>query len=273
MSRPCDACAGTGEIVSARCTDCRGQGRVEGQQTLKVRIPRRRRRRHAAAPDGRGRGRHRGRPARRPLRRDRDAASTRCSSARARISTARCRSRSRRPRSAREVDVPTLEGRVKLEIPEGTQSGQGDAAARARVCRRCARARAAISSLRIFVEVPSELTDAQRELLEEFAEESGDEGVARAQGLPRQAARPVRLSAAARGRVRAASAFARSCARPSVVREQDAAARTRARAGRLVAVERARWLAQRRPSRARSGRPMPPPRRRAQGSGQGARGL
>ena len=39
VSRPCDACAGTGEIVRARCTDCRGQGRVEGQQTLSVRIP------------------------------------------------------------------------------------------------------------------------------------------------------------------------------------------------------------------------------------------
>jgi molecular chaperone DnaJ len=39
VSRPCDACAGTGEIVRQRCNDCRGQGRVEGQQTLNVRIP------------------------------------------------------------------------------------------------------------------------------------------------------------------------------------------------------------------------------------------
>ncbi|MFQ5418098.1 MAG: molecular chaperone DnaJ, partial [Myxococcota bacterium] len=39
ISRPCDACAGAGEIVRERCVDCRGAGRVESEQTISVRVP------------------------------------------------------------------------------------------------------------------------------------------------------------------------------------------------------------------------------------------
>jgi molecular chaperone DnaJ len=39
ISRPCDACGGAGEVVRERCPECRGAGRTEGLQSVKVRVP------------------------------------------------------------------------------------------------------------------------------------------------------------------------------------------------------------------------------------------
>ena len=39
ISRPCDACGGAGEVVRERCTECRGSGRVEGMQSIRVKVP------------------------------------------------------------------------------------------------------------------------------------------------------------------------------------------------------------------------------------------
>jgi molecular chaperone DnaJ len=73
-----------------------------------------------------------------------------------------------------EVDVPTLEGRVKLKVPEGTQSGK--------VMRLRGKGLPSVRSstrgdqlVHIFVEVPTKLTSKQRELLEQFAESTGTE--------------------------------------------------------------------------------------------------
>jgi molecular chaperone DnaJ len=73
-----------------------------------------------------------------------------------------------------EIEVPTLEGKVKLRIPEGTQSGKilrlrGMGLHSLRASGR------GDQQVRIFVEVPTKLTDRQRDLLEEFALESGAE--------------------------------------------------------------------------------------------------
>ena len=73
------------------------------------------------------------------------------------------------------IDVPTLEGKVRLRVPPGTQSG--------RVMRMRAKGIPRTASrtglrgdqmVRINVETPVELTERQRELLEKFAAESGD---------------------------------------------------------------------------------------------------
>ena len=70
-----------------------------------------------------------------------------------------------------EVEVPTLEGKVKLKVPEGTQSGK--------VMRLRGKGLPSLRSpargdqlLHLFVETPTRLTGSQRELLEKFAEES-----------------------------------------------------------------------------------------------------
>jgi molecular chaperone DnaJ len=73
-----------------------------------------------------------------------------------------------------EIDVPTLDGKVKLRIPEGTQSGK--------ILRLRGRGLHTLRSsgrgdqlVRIFVEIPTKLTGRQRDLLEQFAQETGTE--------------------------------------------------------------------------------------------------
>jgi len=170
VSRPCDACAGTGEIVRQRCGDCRGQGRVEGQQTLSVRIP-------PGIDDGtrlrlsgEGEAGIAGGPngdlyvviAIRPHPLfEREGGDLHCQVPVTMVQAA----------LGAEVDVPTLEGVVKLKVPEGTQSGK--------VMRLRGKGLPTLRSssrgdqlLHIFVETPSRLTGSQRELLERFAAET-----------------------------------------------------------------------------------------------------
>jgi molecular chaperone DnaJ len=73
-----------------------------------------------------------------------------------------------------EIEVPTLEGKVKVKIPSGTQSHK--------ILRLKNKGLAKLGSygrgdqlVRIIVEVPSKLTPEQRELLKKFSESSGGE--------------------------------------------------------------------------------------------------
>jgi len=72
------------------------------------------------------------------------------------------------------IDVPTVEGKVKMRIPEGTQSGRvfrmrGRGAPRAGD-----KDRRGDQLVKVQVETPSGLTARQRQLLEEFARISGE---------------------------------------------------------------------------------------------------
>jgi molecular chaperone DnaJ len=173
ISRPCDGCAGAGEIVRERCSDCRGAGRIEGLQTINVRVP--------AGVDegtrlrltGEGEAGVSGGPPGdlyvvisirvHPLF-ERDGPDLHCqvpiSFPQAALGT--------------EIEAPTLEGKVSLRVPEGTQSGK--------VLRLRGKGLPTLRSstrgdqlVHIFVEVPGKLTRRQRELLEEFAAEGGAE--------------------------------------------------------------------------------------------------
>jgi molecular chaperone DnaJ len=73
-----------------------------------------------------------------------------------------------------EIDVPTLAGKVKMKVPEGTQTGKvfnlrGKGVPTLRTAAR------GDQLVHIFVEVPSKLNKRQRELLEAYAEETGTE--------------------------------------------------------------------------------------------------
>jgi molecular chaperone DnaJ len=172
VSRPCSECAGTGEIVRDRCPDCRGQGRVEGQQTINVRIP--------AGVDegtrlrlsGEGEAGISGGPpgdlyvviSVRPHELfEREGPDLHCQVPITMVQAA----------LGAELDVPTLEGKVKLKVPAGTQSGK--------VMRLRGKGLPTLRStsrgdqlLHLFVETPTKLTRAQRELLEQFARESDE---------------------------------------------------------------------------------------------------
>jgi molecular chaperone DnaJ len=171
ISRPCDACGGAGEVVRERCPSCRGQGRVESQQTLTVKIPAGVESGTRLRLSGEGEAGIEGGPpgdlyvdvAVRP---DpfftRDGPDLHCQVPVQFVQAA----------LGAEIDVPTLEGKVTMRIPEGTQSG--------RVLRLAGKGLPALGMrargdllVQIFVEVPTKLTEAQRALLEQFAKESG----------------------------------------------------------------------------------------------------
>ncbi|MCP3986910.1 MAG: molecular chaperone DnaJ [bacterium] len=173
ISRPCEACRGEGFVVRDPCRDCRGSGRKEGQKTIKVRVP-------AGIEDGMrlrvaGEGEagiSGGSPGdlyvvmhmkEHPFF-ERDGpdllAEVPVPLVHATLGT--------------EVEVPTLEGKVKLRIPEGTQPGK--------VLRLRGKGLPSLNGsargdqlVRVFVEVPTKLTGPQRELLEQFAEATGTE--------------------------------------------------------------------------------------------------
>jgi molecular chaperone DnaJ len=81
-----------------------------------------------------------------------------------------------------EIDVPTLDGKVKLSIPEGTQSGRvlrlrgkGLPPLQPRLDPAQLKKLRGDLYVKVFVEVPTRLNARQRELLEEFAAQSGHE--------------------------------------------------------------------------------------------------
>lgn len=173
ISRPCDACRGEGFVVRDPCDGCRGSGRIEGQKKLKVRVP-------PGVEDGmrlrvagEGEAGISGGPpgdlyvvmhvSEHPFF-VRDGRDLHCEVPIPFVHAA----------LGTEVEVPTLEGKVSMRIPEGTQPGK--------VLRLRGKGVPSVGGsargdqlVRIFVEVPTKLTDRQRELLEQFAEDTDTE--------------------------------------------------------------------------------------------------
>lgn len=172
-SGPCQKCRGTGKIIHQPCPACRGMGNVRSQHKLNVTIP-------AGIDDGqtvsvRGQGSvgANGGPAgdllvfiivRPHARFERDGANVVMEQEVSYVQAA----------LGAEIEVPTLDGNVKLNIPEGTQtgsvfrmkgkgipflrgSGRGD------------------QYVTVKVAVPKGLTSSQKELLRQFAASMGDD--------------------------------------------------------------------------------------------------
>lgn len=173
ISRPCDHCSASGWVVRDPCPSCRGRGRVEGRKALKVRIP-------PGVEDGmrlrvagEGEAGIAGGPAGdlyvvihvrpHPLF-TREGSDLACEVPISFVQAA----------LGAEIEVPTLEGKVALRVPEGTQNNK--------VMRLRGKGLPDLRSgdrgdqyVKIFVEVPSRLTEEQRRVLERFAEVSGEE--------------------------------------------------------------------------------------------------
>lgn len=173
ISRPCDACGGAGEIVRERCDECRGAGRIEGMQSIRVKVPAGVEEGMRLRLTGEGEAGIAGGPPGdlfvvmsvkpHPLF-ERDGPDLHCQVPISFVQAA----------LGDEIEVPTLEGKVKLKVPEGTQTGK--------IMRLRGKGLPSLRSsqrgdqlLHVFVETPTKLTKRQRELLTEFAEESGDE--------------------------------------------------------------------------------------------------
>ena len=171
-SSPCSKCRGTGKIIHQPCKTCRGMGSIRRQHKMEIKVP-------AGIDDGQtisktgaGNAGLHGGPAgdllvtvivRPHPRFERDGTSVLLEQE---ISYAQAV-------LGAEVEVPTLDGKVKLNIPEGTQpgavfrlkgkgipylrgSGRGD------------------QFVSVQVKVPKNLTGSQKELLRQFAASMGD---------------------------------------------------------------------------------------------------
>ena len=171
-SSPCSKCRGTGKIIHQPCKTCRGMGNVRRQHKIEINVP-------AGIDDGQtiskpggGNAGVNGGPAgdllvsvivRPHARFERDGTSVLLEQD---ISYAQAA-------LGAEVEVPTLDGKVKLTIPEGTQpgavfrlrgrgipylrgSGRGD------------------QFVTVSIKVPRNLTGSQKELLRQFAASMGE---------------------------------------------------------------------------------------------------
>jgi len=174
IERTCPACGGQGKVISDPCGDCGGAGRVRRDKTLEVTIP-------AGVEDGtrirlagEGEAGLRGGPpgdlyiflsvaAHRLF--HREGANIQCRVP-IPMTTASL---------GGSIEVPSIDGgRAKVTIPAGTQTGnqfrlRGKGMS---VLRSTARGDMFIQAV---VETPVNLTKRQRELLEEFAKEAGDD--------------------------------------------------------------------------------------------------
>ncbi|MFB9886535.1 molecular chaperone DnaJ [Balneatrix alpica] len=174
VQQTCPACHGAGKVIADPCRDCHGRGRVEETKTLNVKIP--------AGVDsgdrirlsGEGEAGLQGGPAgdlyvqvsvrEHPIF-ERDGKNLYCEVPVSIVDAA----------LGGELEVPTLDGRVKLKIPAETQTGKlfrlrGKGVVPVRggapgdlICR-------------VAVETPVNLTARQKELLREFQASMDDEG-------------------------------------------------------------------------------------------------
>ena len=181
VARTCDRCSGSGRSLKRACDACRGAGRVETVQTLSVRVP-------AGVDTGvrlrlsnEGEAGHNGGPPGdlfvvvhvrdHPLF-ERQDADLHCdvplSFAQAALGC--------------EVQVPTLQEKHDLKIPPGSQPDDV-LTLRGRGLPRLRGGPNGDAHYRLVVDVPRKLSARQREILEEFAAESGDEVSPRARGF------------------------------------------------------------------------------------------
>ena len=173
VRRPCPSCNGSGKKIESPCVTCGGTGRKKVKKNLKVKIP-------AGVYDGAqvrvsGEG----------------EAGTNGGASGDLFIVVRIKEHSIFERDGAdlhcempitfpqatlgsEVDAPTLDGKVKIKIPAGTESGRvfrlrGHGVKDVRVRQQ------GDLYVRVQIAVPKKLTDKQKELLKAFAEETGDE--------------------------------------------------------------------------------------------------
>jgi molecular chaperone DnaJ len=173
VERTCSRCRGTGRIVLNPCKSCRGSGLVTAQSTLEVTIPPGVDNGATKVVTGAG---NRSRP-------DRAAGELEIN---IRVKPHAFFRRSGddvvctvpitfvQAALGGEIPVPTLDGKGKLRVPAGTQPGSVLRIKGKGVPRRAGLGRGD-QLVEVTIEVPTKLTDKQRRLLEQLAQELGEE--------------------------------------------------------------------------------------------------
>ncbi|BBF64407.1 molecular chaperone DnaJ [Acidithiobacillus sp. 'AMD consortium'] len=172
VTRPCPQCNGSGKVIKEPCTNCHGHGRVRKNRDLQVKVPAGVDTGDRIRLNGEGEAGERGSPSGdlyiqvRVLPHalfERDGDDLHCAVPVHFTTMA----------MGGELEVPTLTGRAKVQIAPGTQSGT--------VFRLRGKGIKGVRSklngdlhCQLQVEVPVHLSARQKELLEEFAREGGD---------------------------------------------------------------------------------------------------
>lgn len=173
VQQTCPTCRGEGTVISDPCDACHGQGRVEKTKTLSVKIPAGVDTGDRVRLSGEGEAGTHGGPAgdlyvqvnvREHAIFERDGRHLYCEVPISFIDAA----------LGGELEVPTLDGRVKLKVPAETQTGKlfrlrGKGVAPVRG------GGAGDLMVRVVIETPVNLTSRQKELLREF-QQTTDEG-------------------------------------------------------------------------------------------------
>jgi molecular chaperone DnaJ len=173
VERTCSRCKGTGKLVTSPCGVCRGSALVSSPNTLTVSIPAGVEAGATKLVSGAG---NRPRPDRAPgdleitiqvrphafFRRVGDDVVCQVPVTFAQASL------------GAEVEVPTLDGKGKLRVPAGTQPGSVLRIKGKGIAHRTSIGRGD-QRIEIALEVPTQLTPRQRELLEQLAKELGEE--------------------------------------------------------------------------------------------------
>lgn len=178
-SRPCSACEGTGIHPDAKCNECTGRGTTKRHQRCSVRIP-------AGVKDG----------AVRSVAGAGDQGRSGSGALHVQIEVAphplferegadlHCEVPVSFPQAALgdQIEVPTLEGKVTMKLPPGTQPGK-IFRLRGKGLPVFGGAGKGDQLVRITLEVPGALTDGQRTLIGQLAEELKDEAHPRQKGF------------------------------------------------------------------------------------------
>jgi len=171
IARPCSRCRGEGSQVKKACGSCRGEGRVEVARKIEVKVPAGVESGMRLRLSGEGEGGARGRGDLYVMMRVSPHALFHRDGPHLLLDFPVSM-----PQAAlgAEAEVPTMNGRVSMKIPSGTQSGTVFRV-RGKGLPDVHSGRHGDLMVRVIVETPTGLNRTQRKLLEEFTKTFGDE--------------------------------------------------------------------------------------------------
>lgn len=171
--KTCDRCQGKGEIIDEPCPDCNGEGRVTRRRDIKVEIPAGISSGQRIRLSGKGGAGKRGGPSGdlfvRVDVKPHDLFERKGDDVYYELPINFVQAA-----LGDEIQVPTLEGEVKLKIPEGTQPGDSLRLKNKGINHLRSSGRGD-QYIKIKVVIPKSLSSEQKELLQKFAKISGDE--------------------------------------------------------------------------------------------------
>lgn len=179
--KTCDVCRGEGKIITHPCETCNGKGRVSKNSRISINIPSGIDEGQTISLKGEGEPGLRGGPAgdlyvtihiKPHALFKREGYDVVCDIP---ISFTQAA-------LGAEIDIPTIDGMIKHTVPEGTQTGTVFKLKGKGIKHLRSNARGD-EYIRVNVEVPTKLSQKQKELLRQLAEVSGDEGLEQKKGF------------------------------------------------------------------------------------------